>query len=132
MTMVRLNSVRGLGPCLQIAEGFSADLPGEVGKTIVGRTDPTWPKTFFVPRLTDSPGFRDVWTVMKRWGSNHCAVSYGHIGAKLITLASVLRIPVSLHNVPESEIMRPSMWDAFGSDPESADFRACAALGPLY
>lgn len=133
MTMFRLNLVAGLGPVLQIAEGFSVDLPEEVLSAAVQRTDPTWPKTFFVPRTDGSGAFRDVYTVMKRWGSNHCVLSCGHRGADLITLASMVRIPVSMHNVPEDRVFRPTYWDHFGeSDSQAADFRACDTLGPLY
>jgi len=133
LTMVRLNMIKGPGPVLQIAEGRSIDLPGPVYDEIVGRTDPTWPRTFFEPNITGRGAFRDVYTVMKKWGANHCALCYGHAGADLITLASMLRIPVALHNVPEEKIFRPGYWDAFGTeDTEGADFRACAALGPLY
>ncbi len=133
MTMARLNLVEGLGPVLQIAEGATVELPGEVNDILEKRTDPTWPTTWFVPRLTDDPAFRDVYTVMANWGANHGAFSYGHIGAELITLAAMLRIPVCMHNVPEENIFRPSAWAAFGTkDPEGADFRACANFGPLY
>jgi len=132
-TMLRLNMVKGLGPVLQIAEGESIDLPSETYDKIVGRTDPTWPKTFFAPRLTGEGLFKDTYGVMQKWGANHCVLCYGHAGADLITLASMLRIPVSMHNVPEDQLFRPSSWDAYGTaDLESADFRACAAYGPLY
>ncbi len=133
MTMTRLNIVKGLGPVLQIAEGFTIDLPPEVLAEIVGRTDPTWPRTFFVPRLTGEGVFGSVYAVMRAWGANHCALCYGHTGADMISLASILRIPVAMHNVPGEALFRPSAWDMFGtSDTEGADFRACAALGPLY
>lgn len=132
-TMVRLNLVLGVGPVLQIAEGHSIDLPEEVAATVVRRTDPTWPKTFFVPRTTGRGAFRDVYTVMKRWGSNHCALCFGHCGADLITLASIARIPVSMHNVAEQDVFRPTYWDHFGeADSQAADYRACAVLGPRY
>ncbi len=133
MTMMRLNLVDGLGPVMQIAEGWTAELPKEVHDTLDKRTDPTWPTTWFVPRLTGRDAFTDVYSVMNNWGANHGAFSYGHIGADLITLCSMLRIPVAMHNVPEDQIMRPSTWGAFGTkDLEGADFRACAAFGPLY
>ena len=133
VTMSRLNLIDGLGPVLQIAEGYTCELPENVHDIIDQRTDPTWPTTWFAPRLTGKGAFTDVYSVMAHWGANHGAFSYGHIGADLITLASMLRIPVCMHNVPEDKIYRPSMWDAFGtSDLESADYRACAALGPLY
>lgn len=131
MTMIRLNIVKGLGPCLQIAEGWSVDLPEEVSETLWKRTDYTWPCTWFVPRTGNGP-FRSAYDVMNNWGANHGAISYGHIGADLITLASILRIPVSMHNVPEDKIFRPSSWNAFGMDKEGQDFRACAAYGPLF
>jgi len=133
VTMSRINLVKGLGPVLQIAEGYTVDLPEEVHHTLNERTNPTWPTHWFVPNLTGSGPFRDVYSVMYNWGANHGALSYGHIGADLITLASMLRIPVYMHNVPEEGIFRPSAWTAFGAmDPLGADFRACANFGPLY
>jgi L-fucose isomerase len=132
ITMSRINIVRGLGPALQIAEGFTIDLPGDVHKALTERTNPTWPTTWFVPGLTGEGNFRDVYSVMASWGANHGAFTYGHIGAQLITLASILRIPVSMHNVPREKIFRPGAWSAFGMDKEGADYRACAAYGPLY
>ncbi|MHB0858535.1 MAG: L-fucose isomerase [Anaerolineae bacterium] len=133
VTMSRLNLVKGLGPVLQLAEGHTADLPDEVYDVLNERTDPTWPTTWFVPRLTGNGPFRDVYSVMNNWGANHGAISYGHIGADLITLASLLRIPVCMHNVPEERIFRPTAWSAFGaSDHTGADYRACASFGPLY
>jgi L-fucose isomerase len=133
VTMVRINLVQGLGPVLQIAEGQTVDLSAEVHGALDRRTSPTWPTTWFAPRLTGQGPFRDVYSVMANWGANHCALSYGHIGDRLITLASMLRIPVALHNVGEERIFRPSYWGAFGAmDPQGADFRACLALGPLY
>ncbi|HOX31360.1 MAG TPA: L-fucose isomerase [Spirochaetales bacterium] len=132
VTMSRLNLVKGLGPVLQIAEGITAALPDEVHDKLDKRTDPTWPTTWFVPRLTGSGPFADVYSVMANWGANHGAISYGHIGADLLSLASMLRIPVCMHNVPESDIFRPSYWSAMGMDKEGADYRACQALGPLY
>jgi L-fucose isomerase len=132
-TMSRLNVVDGLGPVLQIAEGWTVDLPEHVHRTLLERTDPTWPTHWFVPRTTGSGPFRDVYTVMNSWGANHGAISYGHVGADLISLASMLRIPVCMHNVPEEDVFRPSAWLAFGAhDPQGADFRACASFGPLY
>jgi len=133
VTMFRLNLVKGLGPALQIAEGHTVDLPEKVHAILDERTNPTWPTTWFAPRLTGSGAFREVYDVMNKWGANHGAISYGHIGAELITLASMLRIPVYMHNVPEDRIFRPSTWTAFGTQNlESADFRACEALGPVY
>ncbi len=133
VTMARVNLIKGLGPVLQIAEGWTVDLPDEVHHILNERTDPTWPTTWFAPNLTGSGPFKDVYSVMYNWGANHGAFSYGHIGAELITLASMLRIPVAMHNVPEERIFRPSVWGAFGAmDPQGADFRACAAFGPLY
>ncbi len=133
VTMSRLNLVKGLGPVFQIAEGVIIELPDEVHQVLDLRTNPTWPTTWFVPRVTGSGPFRDVYSVMNNWGANHGAISYGHIGADLITLASLLRIPVFMHNVPEEDIFRPSAWAAFGAqDPMGADFRACENFGPLY
>ena len=132
VTMSRINLVKGLGPVLQIAEGYSVDLPKDVNDILEKRTDPTWPTTWFAPRLTGKGSFTDVYSVMADWGANHGAFSYGHIGADLITLASILRIPVCMHNVPEEKIFRPSAWSAHGMDREGADYRACANYGPLY
>lgn len=133
VTMFRLNLVAGQGPVLQIAEGSTVDLPADVHHTLNERTSPTWPTTWFAPRLTGEGSFRDVYSVMNNWGANHGAISYGHIGADLISLAALLRIPVYMHNVEEDRIFRPSAWNAFGTkDLESADFRACANFGPLY
>ena len=133
VTMLRFNIVEGIGPVLQIAEGFTADLPDEIHNVIDKRTDPTWPTTWFAPRLTGKGAFKDVYSVMANWGANHGAISYGHIGKDLITLASMLRIPVAMHNVADEDIYRPHAWSAFGTkDLESADYRACAAYGPLY
>ena len=132
VTMCRLNLVKGQGPVLQIAEGWAINLDDEVCKIINKRTDRTWPSTFFVPRLTGKGYFRDVYTVMNHWGANHGAIGYGHNGADLITLASMLRIPVSMHNVFEEDIFRPSAWSAFGEDMEGSDYRACNNYGPLY
>lgn len=133
VTMSRLNIVKGLGPVLQIAEGTFINLPDEVTHKLDERTDPTWPTHWFVPRVTGSGPFTDVYSVMNNWGANHGALTYGHVGAELITLASMLRIPVTMHNVPEAEIYRPSAWTMFGAqDPMGADYRACANFGPLY
>lgn len=133
VTMSRVNLVKGLGPVLQIAEGYTVDLPDQVGRVLINRTDPTWPTTWFVPILTGEGPFRDVYSVMSNWGANHGAVCYGHVGADLITLASMLRISVCMHNVPEERIFRPSAWSRFGAmDPQGADYRACACFGPLY
>jgi L-fucose isomerase len=133
VTMSRLNLIKGLGPVLQLAEGYTVDLPDEVYQQLNERTDPTWPTHWFVPRLSGSGPFRDVYSVMNNWGANHGALSYGHIGADLLSLASLLRIPVTMHNVPEQQVFRPSVWSAFGAqDPMGADYRACANYGPLY
>ena len=133
VTMHRLNIIKGLGPVLQLAEGHIVELPDEVHAALDERTNPTWPTTWFVPDLTGSGPFRDVYSVMYNWGANHGAITYGHVGAELITLASMLRIPVYMHNVPEENIFRPSTWAAFGAmEPQGADFRACAHFGPLY
>jgi L-fucose isomerase len=133
VTMCRLNLVAGLGPTLQIAEGWTVDLPEKVFTPVNERTDPTWPSHWFVPNLTGNGSFRDVYSVMANWGANHGALSYGHIGADLITLASILRIPVYMHNVTEERIFRPHTWASFGAnEPQGADFRACANFGPLY
>jgi L-fucose isomerase len=134
MTMIRLNIIKGLGPVLQIAEGYSVHLDPDIHDTLDLRTDPTWPTTWFAPIINGKEGpFKDVYSVMNNWGANHAAVSYGHIGGDLITLASILRIPVAMHNVPEGRIFRPDVWSAFGAmDPQGADYRACAAYGPLY
>jgi L-fucose isomerase len=133
LTMMRLNLIQGLGPALQIAEGYSVELPDKVHSILNERTNPTWPTTWFVPNLNDSPAFRDVYSVMNNWGANHGTLCYGHVGADLITLASILRIPVYMHNVPAERVFRPSAWTAFGAeDPQGADFRACANFGPLY
>lgn len=132
VTMSRLNLVKGQGPVLQIAEGWTVELDEDVHKTLNERTDQTWPTTWFVPRLTDKPAFKSVYAVMNNWGANHGAISYGHIGQDLITLASILRIPVCMHNVDEDEIFRPAAWNAFGMDKEGSDYRACANFGPIY
>ncbi len=133
VTMIRLNLVKGLGPVLQIAEGHTVKLPEEVTDTLWKRTDYTWPCTWFAPRCDGKEGpFKSAYDVMNNWGANHGAISYGHIGADLITLCSMLRIPVSMHNVPEEKIFRPAAWNAFGMDKEGQDYRACAAYGPLY
>jgi L-fucose isomerase len=132
VTMCRINLIKGLGPVLQIAEGVTVSIPDEVHDKLDLRTDPTWPTTWFAPRLTGGGVFKDVYSVMAHWGANHGAISYGHNGADLITLASILRIPVCMHNVDPDRICRPSYWNAFGMDGEGADYRACAALGPLY
>ncbi len=131
-TMIRLNLVKGLGPCLQIAEGYTVNLPEEVSDKLWKRTDYTWPCTWFAPRTTGEGAFKTAYDVMNNWGANHGAISYGHIGADLITLCSILRIPVSMHNVPEEKIFRPAAWNAFGMDKEGQDYRACQAYGPMY
>jgi len=132
VTMVRLNLVKGIGPVLQIAEGWTVKLPDEVSDKLWKRTDYTWPCTWFAPRLTGEGAFKSAYDVMNNWGANHGAISYGHIGADMITLCSMLRIPVCMHNVPEGKIFRPAAWNAFGMDKEGADYRACAVYGPLY
>ena len=132
VTMARLNLVHGLGPVLQIAEGATVSLPKAVNEKLDLRTNPTWPTTWFVPRLTGKGAFTDVYSVMAKWGANHGAITYGHIGAELIALAAILRIPVCMHNVENAKIYRPQYWNAFGDELEGADYRACATLGPLY
>jgi L-fucose isomerase len=133
MTMTRISIVKGLGPVLQIAEGWSTDLPKDVNAKLMDRTNPTWPCTWFVPRLTGKGAFRDVYSVMNNWSANHGAISYGHIGADLTTLAAMLRIPVAMSNVPEEDLYRPHAWGLFGvDDPIGADYRACKNFGPIY
>jgi L-fucose isomerase len=133
ITMSRIIMVAGLGPVLQLAEGTTVDLPPDIGAPLIKRTDPTWPTTWFVPRTTGSGAFRDVYSVMNTWGANHGAITFGHVGGDLLTLASLLRIPVGMHNVPPERIFRPKYWSCFGdAESEGADYRACAALGPLY
>jgi len=131
-TMIRLNLVKGVGPVVQIAEGWTVELPEKVSDTLWKRTDYTWPCTWFAPRVTGEGAFKSAYDVMNNWGANHGAISYGHIGADVITLCSMLRIPVCMHNVPEEKIFRPACWNAFGMDKEGADYRACAAYGPMY
>ena len=133
-TMIRLNLVKGLGPVMQIAEGWTVNLPDEVSEILWKRTDYTWPCTWFAPRCDGNAGspFASAYDVMNNWGANHGAISYGHIGADVITLCSMLRIPVCMHNVPEDRIFRPAAWNAFGMDKEGQDYRACAAYGPMY
>lgn len=131
-TMVRLNLVKGIGPVLQIAEGHTVKLPDEVSDKLWKRTDYTWPCTWFAPRTTGEGAFKTAYEVMNNWGANHGAISYGHIGADLITLCSILRIPVCMHNVPEEQIFRPASWNAFGMDKEGQDYRACTTYGPMY
>ena len=133
MTMLRLNIVKGLGPVLQIAEGYTVELPQDMHDILDKRTDPTWPTTWFAPRLDPTKdAFKDVYSVMNNWGANHGAIAYGHIGADLITLASMLRIPVCMHNIKDEDIFRPAAWNAFGMDKEGADYRACQNFGPAY
>ncbi len=131
-TMLRVNMVKGLGPVLQLAEGWSAELPADVHEALNLRTNPSWPTTWFAPRLTGKGAFTDVYSVMANWGANHGVLIHGHIGADVISLASMLRIPVCMHNVEDSEVFRPSAWASFGMDKEGADYRACAAYGPIY
>jgi len=132
VTMSRINLIKGMGPALQIAEGYTISLPEQVHQKLDERTDRTWPTTWFVPRLTDRVAFSNVYEVMNNWGSNHGAISYGHIGKDLIALASMLRIPVCMHNVDDNQIFRPTAWNSFGMDKEGADYRACEKYGPLY
>jgi L-fucose isomerase len=133
VTLIRLNIIDGIGPVLQFAEGHTAILPDEIQDVLCERTDPTWPTTWFVPRLTGEGAFKDVYSVMANWGANHGAFTYGHIGKDLISLASMLRIPVSLHNISDDDLYRPHSWSAFGTkDLEGADYRACTTYGPLY
>jgi L-fucose/D-arabinose isomerase len=133
VTMTRVDLVQGLGPVLRIAEGYAAELPPEAARKIIDRTDPAWPTTFFAPRVTGSGAFRDVYAVMNNWGANHSSVCFGHVGSDFMTLASMLRVPVAMHNVPAEKIFRPKHWAAFGDmESEGADYRACAALGPVY
>jgi L-fucose isomerase len=132
VTMSRVNLIKGLGPVLQLAEGWTVDLPDDINLQLTERTNPTWPTTWFAPKLTGEGAFKDVYSVMANWGANHGAISYGHIGADLITMAAILRIPVCMHNVTD-EIFRPNAWSAFGTaDAEGADYRACANFGPIY
>ncbi len=132
VTMMRLNLVKGIGPVMQLAEGWTVRLPAEVSDKLWKRTDYTWPCTWFAPRVTGSGAFATAYDVMNNWGANHGAISYGHVGADILTLCAILRIPVCMHNVPEQQIFRPASWNAFGMDKEGADFRACATYGPLY
>ncbi len=133
VTMSRIDIVAGLGPVMRIAEGYTVDLPERPGKVLMDRTNPTWPTTWFVPNTTGNGPFRDVYSVMNNWGANHGAISYGHIGGELIALASMLRIPVCMHNVSSERILRPKAWASFGDyDSQGADYRACANFGPLY
>ena len=133
VTMSRINLVAGVGPVLQLAQGWTVELPPDVHRTLDQRTDPTWPTHWFVPEVTGTGAFQDVYSVMANWGANHGAISYGHIGADLISIAAMLRIPVNMHNVPAEQVYRPSAWSSLGTaDPEGADFRACETFGPLY
>jgi L-fucose isomerase len=132
VTMSRINIIKGQGPVLQLAEGWTVELPDDIHKILTDRTDPSWPTTWFVPRLNEKDNFKDVYAVMANWGANHGAISYGHIGADLITLASMLRIPVCMHNVPNEKIFRPNAWSGFGEEKTSADFLACKNYGSLY
>ena len=133
MTMVRVNLIANLGPVLQIAEGWSIVLPDKVHEILDNRTEPTWPTIWYTPRLTESGPCSSVYGLMNAWGANHAAFAYGHVGADIVTLASMLRIPVCLHNLPEEAVFRPHAWGAFGTaDMESADYRACRTYGPLY
>ncbi|WP_439287728.1 L-fucose isomerase [Lonepinella sp. BR2904] len=131
-TMHRINLIKGVGPVLQIAEGWSIELPEKVHDVLNKRTDQTWPTTWFTPRLTGKGAFKDVYSVMANWGANHCVATYGHVGADLITLASMLRIPVCMHNLEDEQVFRPSAWNGFGQDKEGQDYRACANFGALY
>ena len=131
-TMLRLNMVKGIGPVMQIAEGWTVSIPDEVTDKLWKRTDYTWPCTWFAPRVTGEGAFKTAYDVMNNWGANHGAISYGHIGADIITMCSMLRIPVCMHNVDEDKIYRPASWNAFGMDKEGQDYRACQAYGPMY
>ncbi|CEP48172.1 L-fucose isomerase [Paraclostridium sordellii] len=132
VTMMRINLVKGLGPVVQLVEGYTVKLPDEVSDKLWKRTDYTWPCTWFAPRLTGKGAFKSAYDVMNNWGANHGAISYGHIGADIITLCSMLRIPVSMHNIDEEKVFRPAAWNAFGMDKEGQDYRACQAYGPMY
>ena len=134
VTMIRVNIIDGVGPVLQLAEGYTVVLPDEIHKPLDQRTDKTWPTTWFVPNLVEGKAaFKDVYSVMANWGANHGSLTYGHIGRELIALASMLRIPVAMHNVPDDRIFRPHCWSGFGTaDLEGADYRACGHFGPLY
>jgi len=132
VTMMRLNLVKGLGPVVQLVEGYTVNLPKEISDKLWERTDYTWPSTWFAPRVADKGPFKSAYDVMNNWGANHGAISYGHIGADIITLCSMLRIPISMHNIPEADIFRPAAWNLFGMDKEGQDYRACATYGPLY
>ena len=133
LTMSRISLIKGIGPIIQIAEGWSVDLPEKIHQTLNERTDPTWPTTWFVPKLTGEGAFRSVYDVMNNWSANHGVLCYGHVGKELIALSAILRIPVAMHNVPEGMIFRPNDWKLFGtSELEGADFRACKNYGPLY
>ncbi len=133
VTMTRINLIKGLGPALQLAEGYAVNLPDDVHEILNARTDPTWPTTWFVPILTGDNVFKDVYSVMNNWGSNHGVLTYGHVGDSFLSLASMLRIPVAMHNIPEERIFRPSAWAAFGTKClEHADFQACKSFGPLF
>ena len=133
ITMLRVNIVDGIGPVIQIAEGYTCVLPEDMHEKLDKRTDPTWPTTWFAPILTGHGAFKDVYSVMANWGANHGVTVHGHIGAELITMASMLRIPVTMHNVPEEKVFRPHAWAAFGTeDAQAADYKACATYGPLY
>ena len=131
-TMLRLNMVKGIGPVMQIAEGWTVSIPDEVTDKLWKRTDYTWPCTWFAPRVTGKGAFKTAYDVMNNWGANHGAISYGHIGADIITMCSMLRIPVCMHNVDEDKIYRPASWNAFGMEKEGQDYRACQAYGPMY
>ena len=132
VTMSRINLVKGIGPVLQLAQGYTVELPKDIHEKLDKRTNPTWPTTWFAPELTGKGAFRDVFSVMAAWGANHGAISYGHIGDLLITLASMLKIPVNMHNVDDDKIYRPGAWGMHGMDKEGADYRACINYGPLY
>ena len=132
VTMARLNLIDGLGPVMQIVEGYTVELPSEVSNTLWKRTDYTWPCTWFAQRMSFCCGINSAYDVMNNWGANHGAISYGHVGADLLTLCSMLRIPVCMHNIENEQIFRPSVWNAFGMNKESADYLACKTFGPLY
>jgi len=132
VTMLRMSNVKGIGPVMQIAEGWTIELPAEVSDVLWKRTDYTWPCTWFAPRLTGEGDFKSAYDVMNKWAANHGSIGYGHFGADVITLCSILRIPVAMHNVPEEKIFRPACWNLFGTDDGMRDFNACKTYGPLY
>ena len=132
VTMIRCNIVEGVGPTLQVIEGHTCVLNENVHKILDERTDRTWPTTWFAPKIGVC-GADSVYNVMAKWGANHAASVYGQVGDRLLTLASMLRIPVAFHNIETHRIYRPHAFGGFGTaDLEGQDFRACAYYGPLY